>query len=311
MRRTTGPRAGGETAVLAAAALWGTVGPARVWSGAPIDAAALGGWRLLVGGLALGLWATRRANPWRGLRDPGAWRWIALAAAATGIFQAAFLASVDSAGAALATVVALGVAPVATGLLARAWLGDRLGPGWALGSGLSVAGCVLLVDPAGSSLATPAGIGLAVLAGACYGAYTVAAKRLTHFDVSPNGTAAITLVLGAVPLVPAMAGDSASLGAGSSWALIAWLALGATCLAYALFVAGVRRTSASTAGVLSLAEPAVAAALGVLVLGESLSLSETLGALLLAVGLATALVVGRRSDDPLERSTPVPPVAVR
>ncbi len=310
MDRTDTPRAGGETAVLAAAALWGTVGPARVWSGAPIDPAALGGWRLLVGGVALGLWATRGPSPWRGLRSPGAWRWIALAAAATGVFQAAFLASVNAAGAALATVIALGIAPVATGVLARTWLGDRLGAGWALGSGLSVVGCVLLVDPAGSSSATPAGIGLAVLAGACYGAYTVAAKRLSRFDVSPNGTAAITLVLGAVPLLPAMAGDGAALGAASSWALIAWLGLGATCVAYALFVAGVRRTSASTAGVLSLAEPAVAAALGVLLLGESLSAVEAAGAGLLMAGLATAFVVGRRPRAPLDRSAPAPPVVV-
>lgn len=52
----------GAGLVVAAAVLWGTVGPAQVLVSSPMAPAALGGWRLLVGGLALTALTVRPAR---------------------------------------------------------------------------------------------------------------------------------------------------------------------------------------------------------------------------------------------------------
>jgi DME family drug/metabolite transporter len=93
---------------------------------------------------------------------------------------------------------------------------------------------------------------------------------------------------------------------GDSLLLVAWLALAGTAAAYAAFVHGLDRTSASTAGTLSLAEPLLAAAAGVLVLHERLSPSATLGCLILLAGLAVVTLVdtAHRSDAPATRRPP-------
>ncbi len=46
--------AAGAGLVLGAAVLWGTVGPAQVMADSPLGTVALGGWRMLVGGVMLG-----------------------------------------------------------------------------------------------------------------------------------------------------------------------------------------------------------------------------------------------------------------
>jgi DME family drug/metabolite transporter len=308
MERTTMTGwAGGPGAVLAAAGLWGTVGPAQVLADAPLGPAALGGWRLLLGGALLAAWSLRRRGALRGLGRREAWPWILLAALATGVFQAAFLASVQHLGAALATAVALGTAPAATGVLATVWTGERLGARWVVGATTTVAGCVLLLAPSGGSAAIGVGgLALGVLAGGCYGAYTVAAKRLSTAGVDPIGAVAVTLLLGALVLLPSVAADTAGLGAGATWLLIGWLAIGATGAAYWLFVRGLRGTRASTAGVLSLLEPLVAAVLGVAVLGERLTGTTAVGAVVLLAGVALAAVPGRRAAG-APTPAPAPP----
>jgi drug/metabolite transporter, DME family len=104
--------------VLLAAALWGTVGPAQVLAGSAADPGALGVGRLLAGGAVLALLGLRTGG-WAALLRPGVRGWVGLAAIATGVYQVAFAHAVHELGAALGTAIALGVAPVATGLCAR------------------------------------------------------------------------------------------------------------------------------------------------------------------------------------------------
>lgn len=298
MRRTSTTPPSGPAAVLGAAALWGTVGPAQVLAAAPIGPVALGALRLVLGGLVLvaGLAALRGASPFQDLRRRAVWPSVLAATVATAAFQGAFLASVDRVGAALATAVALGVAPVATGLCAAVALGERPGRAWGVATVLAVVGCVVLLQPwsSGGGIGG-AGIALGVLGGGCYGVYTVAAKRTSDLAADATGPAAATLLLGGLLLLPAVAIDPHGLGAARSLALVAWLAIGTTAVAYALFVAGLRTTTAATVGTLSLAEPLVAVALGVVVLGEDLGAAETIGGLLMLAGLAAvALGAGGR-----------------
>jgi drug/metabolite transporter, DME family len=296
--RVTSPCRGGVGGVLAAAALWGTVGPAQVLAAARVDPVALGAARLLAGGglllVAAPLLASRsRPAGSRWWLRGSTVGWLVLAAAATAAYQAGFLSSVQRTGAALATVVALGVAPPAVGLVARVVMAERLTGRWLAGTAVTVAGTALLVLPGARAGVDVAGVALGVLGGLCYGLYTVAGKRLLDGPAPTVPAVALTLVLGGLMLLPLAHHPGAVLAAPRALALTGWLAGPATALAYLLFVTGLRHVSAATAGTLSLAEPLVAAVLGIAVLGERLSPAGTAGALLLVLGLVAVSVPAR------------------
>ncbi|WP_320781399.1 DMT family transporter [Streptomyces sp. CRN 30] len=294
--RNNGPVLG-PGLVLAAAVLWGTVGPAQVLAASAMAPAALGGWRLLAGGLVLAAF-TVRPRTLRTLAVPGVPRLLLVCAVATGVYQAAFLSSVARSGAALATVIALGTAPAATGVCARWVTGERLRAAWLAGTVAAVAGCALLLAP-GSTRVDPLGLLLAVAAGTCYALYTVYAKKLadTHPGVHLPTVSALTLLVGSVPLLPWTAGDTAPLGDGATAALIAWLVVATTALAYWLFTAGLSRVRATTAGTLSLAEPLAAALIGVLLLDERLAPAAWAGCGLMLAGMVVMCVPPRRTHD--------------
>lgn len=276
--------------VLVAAILWGTVGPAQVLAGSDASPTALGGARLLTGGLLLFLLALRGGLVQSVVRRaPGP---LIAASLATAVFQAVFFTSVARTGAALATAVALGVTPVATGIYD--WLANRakLDRAWLLGTLAAIAGCVLLLLPGKATGVDPLGVGLGIVAGACYGVYTVSAKQLVDAGADMVTAVSLTLLAGGVLFVPWMLTQTAQLASRESVLLVAWLSIAATALAYMLFVHGLRRVSASAAGTLSLAEPLVAAFLGVWILGEHLSPVALGGCVLLLAGLATVTSAG-------------------
>jgi DME family drug/metabolite transporter len=276
--------------VLIAAVLWGTIGPAQALAASPMSAAAVGGWRLLLGGVVLAALAAGRPCTLRVLKNRAVLRPALVCALATSVYQTAFLASVSRTGAALATVVTLGFAPAATGLCAR-WIGgERVGAGWWVGTGAAVVGCALLMAP-GARHVDPGGVALALFGGACYGVYTVEAKQIARAEPSTAAApaiAALTLVAGSVVLLPWMIAGAGHLAEPRTLGLIGWLGVVTTAIAYGAFTAGMPRVRATTVGTLSLTEPLVAALLGVLVLHESLSATEWAGAALAFVGMLAA-----------------------
>jgi DME family drug/metabolite transporter len=292
----------GAFQVLAAAALWGTTGPVQVLARLPVAPAAVGGTRILTGGLVLLAWTAVR---WaRGQRAAVAlsrrhWRPLLSASCATGVFQAAYFTSVSRTGAALATAIVFGVAPVATGLCA--WFVDRspLGWGWAASTVCAVSGCVLLVRPGHGSRVDGLGVLLAVVAAACYAVYTVSAKRLAEDGAAMTTAVSITLIVGGLMLTPWLVTAGLGLFSGRALLTVAWLGPVTTAAAYMLFVQGLRTVSAAAAGTLSLAEPLVAALAGIGLLHEHLTAPAAIGGGLLAAGLAFASVRARpgRSRD--------------
>ncbi len=164
--------------------------------------------------------------------------------------------------------MALGAAPVATGVCAR-YLPDVLG------------------------------VALALLAAGCYGGYTVAAKQLLRAYRPIEGVIAASLLGGGLMLAPAFTFHSSAVLSAQGLLLVAWLGLISTALAYALFVQGLRRIPATTAGTLSLAEPLIAVVLAVLILGERFAALTLVGGLLLLAG------IGFASLPSLRRPTPV------
>ena len=106
-------------------------------------------------------------------------------------------------------------------------------------------------------------------------------------------TVASTLVLGGLLLSPLVLIHPSHLIEAPTVALIGWMAVIATALAYVLFARGLSRTTASTACTLSLAEPLAAAILGVLVLHERLTANATAGSIVLLIGLAVVAMPTR------------------
>ena len=204
----------GPFQVLAAATLWGTTGPVEVLAKLPVAPAAVGGTRILTGGLVLLAWALARRTP-RPLAFPAVvrrhWRPLLAASCATGVFQAAYFTSVSRTGAALATTIVFGVAPLVTGLSASVIGRSRLSRGWAAGTGCAVAGCVLLLLPGYASRPDGTGVVLAIVAAGCYAAYTVSAKRLTDDGAAMPVAVSATLIAGGLMLTPWLA----TAGAGS------------------------------------------------------------------------------------------------
>jgi drug/metabolite transporter, DME family len=147
-----------------------------------------------------------------------------------------------------------------------------------------------VTSPYGVRLRDGYGIACGVVAGACFGVYTVSAKRLIRANVNMLAAVPATLLLGGAALAPWTLPRLPALAAPRSLALVVWLGPVTVALAYWLYVTGLRRLTAATAATLSLAEPFVATALGIGILHERLSLPISAGALLLLSGLTLVSV---------------------
>jgi drug/metabolite transporter, DME family len=292
-----GRRAEGTVAVLAGAAAWGSTGTAAHFAPAGASAASIGAARIALGGALLLVNAVRTAAGRREvaalLSGTGRSRAaLALAAVSVGGYQICFFTAVRITGVAIGTVVAIGSAPVFTGGLSWLTGGSRPGRTWMLATAAAVAGCAVLVTGGQSSGARPAGIVLALAAGLCYAVYAVAAARFISAGSSESAVMGVIFGAAAVLLVPVLAASSLGwLLTGRGIAVTAYLGVVTTALAYLLYGRGLRTVPVPIAVTLGLAEPVVAAVLGVTVVGERLTGSDIVGLALVGLALA-ALVLG-------------------
>lgn len=279
----------GPLPILAAAVLWGTTGTAATLGASHAPAAAVGAAGLVLGGFLLFL-TGRGARALIARGDRATRRALALGAAAVAGYPLSFYPAVAEAGVAVATVITLGSAPVFSGLLA--WWTDRRRPDprWALATAAAVTGCAVLVLGSEGGGADPVrlpGVLAALAAGFSYSAYALVAERLIrrgHASSAVMGALFLGGGLLALPVVAALGAGWLATPGGAAVAL--YLAVFTVFLAYRLFGQGLRHTPAVAATTLTLAEPAVAALLGVLVLHERLGPASWTGLAVLVLGLA-------------------------
>jgi DME family drug/metabolite transporter len=158
---------------------------------------------------------------------------------------------------------------------------------WLIATTLAVAGLLVLFIPAPGSVAEvkTAGVLLALAAGASYAGYAMAIKLLLPGN-SSDAVIAVVFTLGGILLVPFLFGSDLGWSVTPGGVVvILHLGLVATALAYLLFARGLRSVPSVHAVTLSLAEPLTAAALGILLLRERLTVTAAIGMSLVLAGL--------------------------
>ncbi|MFB2597814.1 DMT family transporter [Herbiconiux sp. P17] len=317
-------------AVLLAAVCFGTTGTAQAFGPADASSVSIGAARILIGGAVLAAVAlvlrmrgrtaadlAAPATPGSSARRAPSWLLLLIGALGVLAYQPAFFLGTSQNGVAVGTVVALGSAPIITGLLD--WALHRRFPGtvWLVATLVATLGVVLISGLIGTGIGTTAGGGggsgtggagapislpglLASLgAGASYAVYTLASKALLERGWTPSSTMGSVFGLAAAFSIPVLLStDTGWLATGPGLAMALWLGLVTTAVAYLLFGWGLGRLRASTVSTLTLAEPLTATLLGTLVLGEVLSGVAVVGLIVLAAGLVILAVPWRGRRDP-------------
>lgn len=163
---------------------------------------------------------------------------------------------------------------------------------------LAAAGIVLLVGPGGGQV-DPVGVVFALVAAGCWMAYIYLSKRTGA--VFPGGSGlAIAMAVGALVVLPAgvIQGDGGLLQPQLvGTALI--VALTSSVLPYSLELEALRRIPESVFGVLMSVDPAIAAIVGFVALGQELGVRELVAIAMVVVASAGAAALSHRDPSPV------------
>jgi drug/metabolite transporter (DMT)-like permease len=224
-----------------------------------IDPATFTAVRLASG--AASLWAITRARP---RRDTAGGNWPS--AAALFVYAAAFsfaYVSLTTGTGALILFGAVQLTMFGYGL-AR---GEQLRPLGVAGALMAIAGLVILVAP-GLAAPAPGGAALMATAGAAWGVYSIRGRGSIDPTQDNAGNFLRACLLGAglaVAFVPALTADPL----GVTYALMSGAI--ASGVGYALWYTVLPHMATTSAGLVQLSVPVLAAAAGVLLLGEALT----------------------------------------
>ncbi|WP_336880152.1 DMT family transporter [Rhodococcus globerulus] len=290
----TSTHRGSVLAVVSAAVLFGTTGTAQALAseslGYDLDPLAVGSARVVLAGLILAAFAYARGGLGfaRSTSRPAILGGFGVAA-----YQLGFFTGVQAAGVAAGTMIALGSGPAFTGVLQ--YLVDRRRPGplWFHSTLVAVAGMTLIVagQPGDGSSNVLAGAVPALIAGLGYAIYTVAGAHMITAGVSTQGAMGQMFGIGGILLLPILIWQwPGGLDTGAGATAVVYLVVVPTVLAYLLFAAALRHLNPATVATLTLLEPVVAAILGAVVLGETITTVAMLGmaTVVAALGLLTA-----------------------
>lgn len=300
--------------LVVAGVAWGTAGAAAafVYRSSDLGPVALSFWRY-VGGLAV-LYAALALRPRRRRPavspEPMRRRLVRIGATGVGltVFQTAYFAAVQATGLAVATVVTLGAGPVLISLGARIGMGERLGTGGTLAVGGALTGLCVLVLGSGAGTVRPVGVLLALVSAAGYATINLVTRRLGRDGGGPGAvsTTGWAFAVGAVCLLPFAVLEGLvpqTAEPGRVLALLVYVAVVPTALAYALYFAGAAVVRAATTSVIMLIEPVSAAVIAVVLLGEQLTAAAVAGTVMLLTAVAGLAVSEARTAASLRRVT--------
>ncbi|MEZ8064168.1 MULTISPECIES: DMT family transporter [Vibrio] len=281
----------GTLAILFASILWGTTGTAA--SFAPdLSPLAIGAFSMGVGGLLqAGLAYRKILFAFDKLLQNK--KLLAVSALALAVYPLAFYSSMKLSGVAIGTVVSIATAPFFSALLeCLISKKNNINKRWLTSFAIGVVGIGLLVFSESSSANESGddlkllGITLGLLAGLCYAIYSWATKALIDKDTKSQAAMGSIFGLGAMLLLPTLWFTGENLFSSQTNVLvISYLTLIPQCLGYVAFSFGLRHVTASSANLLTLFEPVVAAVLAVCVVGELIPFTGWLGMSLIVLCL--------------------------
>jgi DME family drug/metabolite transporter len=307
------PATAGLVAVALAASAWGTVGVAvdLLYRISATDAISVGFWRLALSAPALLLLSRALAPAGAGWPLPrgGAWRRDALALLVMGVafagYQLCYFAAIPYIGVPAAVLINIGSAPILVALLSTLFLGERLT--WRVGGSLAgaVTGAALLVGgspQAAGARALAAGAALALGAGFAYSLVALMGRAVAprYHPLQPVALAFSLSALLVLPVALATGLDWRYSPAG--WALLLYLGLVPTALAYGLYLYGLRTTPATIAAIVALLEPLISTVLAVALLGERLTSAGILGGALVLVSVGLLALRSAKAPAPSQPS---------
>ncbi|MFF2754091.1 DMT family transporter [Psychrobacillus sp. NPDC058041] len=281
------------TFVLLGAILWGTTGTAQTFLPDSAHPFIISAGRSTVGGFSLLiimiLLKKIKFKTWP-------WKKTLYAAICISLFQLLFFSSVKLTGVAIASVVAIGSAPVFSGLIEWVFLKLRPSRIWGISTAFALIGCIFLFMNKGEITINPVGVMYSLVAGFGFAMFTISSKSLLQKEETIP-VVAMTFSVSSILLLPFwfLYDVSWLLNAGNV-SIIFYLGLATTSVAYVLYGRGLHKIPSSSALTLSLAEPTTAALLGVFIVGEVLSMTSWIGIILL-LGSIVVLTVGSRSNN--------------
>lgn len=154
---------------------------------------------------------------------------------------------------------------------------------------------IALLTPVGAASLDLTGVLLALIAGGYWALYILLSVRVGRALAGGAGLA-MAMIIGAVVLLPiGIATGGATLLQPSIWLTGASVALLSSALPYSFELEALRWLPTHVFGVLLSLEPAVAAAMGFLILGETLSLRSIMAIVLVTIAAAGAAMERERS----------------
>jgi len=202
------------------------------------------------------------------------------------ISHAAYFAAIRSSGVTIATLLTICVAPLFVTCVSVALKLEILTGRIVAALIAALVGAVLLVSggsPASESgqHVIVAGTIFSLIAAVTYGSSVICGRFLAG-DYHPLQVTAVTFSAGTIVLIVVnLIAGIVTVHTAQGWLLVLYLGLVPTALAYWLFQKGLRSVSATSASIVSMVDPLVAALLAWILFGETLSLIGIIGAVLL------------------------------
>jgi drug/metabolite transporter (DMT)-like permease len=189
--------------------------------------------------------------------------------------------------------VILAAIPAAVALLSRWLLKERIQPAVMVAIALAVGGIALVSASKASGAGQSSLLGNALLLAAvfCEASYVVIGKQLTG-QVSPKRISALVNLWGLALVTPMGLWQAAQFDfqavQPATWSLLLFYALAASMVTVWLWMTGLKQVPASSAGVFTVMLPLSAAAVGVVFLGEQITLMQLAAYALALLGLVLA-----------------------
>ena len=291
--------------VSAAGVVWGTIGPAvqLASEASGLSPWAISAYRAVAAVLVLfaASLATRRLGTSLAMARRH-WRRVTVTGLATATFMLLFFVAVVAAGVSVATVIALGLAPVLLLVVGSVQRHRTPSPAQVLTVTTALVGLVLVsvVGGPGDEAQDPTlGILAALGSGTAYAVSTHVGAPLSRQHDALTVTTATMTVASAV-LIPGglvaayLRDEPLTTTDAGSWLLLAYLGVVTMAFAYVLLYAGLRSTTSGSAVVATLLEPVTAVLIAVLLLGERPTAAVVVGTLLILAAIAT---LGRQVEQ--------------